>query len=911
MADVWFAREDCEEQTLPAFVDMVGSDNFDIDHPHYSDGVPLKSCYDALEDAKMSVYSTAFYHSMLLIQGEHINPKSTKEKFYCSTLILVGSLVLAMIFGNVSMYIANFSANSTAYQRKMEYLFESMNHLALPQQLKHRIIMYYDHIWKEYRSLDGRVHSFIPELSKQLESEVYLYLRTNLILSVPFLRQCSPEVVQRLVTILDTEVFLPNDYIVHKGVPGEEMYLISRGVCEVTVNDFVAAGPTPTKKKGQKSISDEERDSAMVSGRGSSGRDDKVGVLPESKPKKNNLVGRRRSSIVGAMSESLGVLAAKMADEKTKKEKKGWKRPERSVEGLLAENKTYSSRERQQSSNTVATVSVSRENSNQTVEGLSKSCDALSPRFSKRNLSFKEARKHSIDVIPAEADLLRNQFGEAEEKRKKSLAKINAIGSMLSGDTNNSNNDNEGDIKENESDTSGKNALMQTIRMPSRVGRVENRVAFPLRKGFSTNKVVSVMPGDDKGGSGNQSRRNTVTVRDISPKKPSALRRLSTATGAISKKIKGKKKEEAKAVAEEGEAAGDEDHHGITNLVKTEKVVKELLEGDYFGEIALILNTTRTCNVRAKNFVELHILKRDDFEEVVGKYAEERKLMEEIIMEKYKVEVSNLETKKRRDLKSEKVERDKMIKTTNENVMECRVMVETLQQQIALITQALVVGDVINVVGGAEVNSKVTQLNKRVNLLMGGSLRSLQSNGSEQMKADMLNVQTNQISPTNKGMCSTDNSSRDDDSPTSRDHADDGGHGEIALFERNSSRRLRATPPLVQIPEKTKTESESRRESLVSIAPGQRDELMSLPGSLPGLESVADAEEVSSNASVQESDSGRTVIRGNKGGNNKMKGALAEAKEVKEEDKEESFEDLVKSAGLDNVRGSGGDLGGE
>jgi len=31
-----------------------------------------------------------------------------------------------------------------------------------------------------------------------------------------------------------------------------------------------------------------------------------------------------------------------------------------------------------------------------------------------------------------------------------------------------------------------------------------------------------------------------------------------------------------------------------------EKVVKELVEGEYFGEICLVLNTTRTCNVRAK-----------------------------------------------------------------------------------------------------------------------------------------------------------------------------------------------------------------------------------------------------------------------------------------------------------------------
>ena len=80
----------------------------------------------------------------------------------------MGSIILALVFGNVSMYIANFSANSSAYQRKMEYLFEIMKHLDLPQNLKKRILMYYDYIWKEYRSLNGKIDGFIPELSKQV-----------------------------------------------------------------------------------------------------------------------------------------------------------------------------------------------------------------------------------------------------------------------------------------------------------------------------------------------------------------------------------------------------------------------------------------------------------------------------------------------------------------------------------------------------------------------------------------------------------------------------------------------------------------------------------------------------------------------------------------------------------------------
>ena len=96
-------------------------------------------------------YTTAYYFSMLLIMGESISPKLISEKWFATIVILAGSVIIAIIYGNVSMYIANYTANQTAYQRKMELLFESMNHLQLPQNLKKRILKYYDHIWKEYR----------------------------------------------------------------------------------------------------------------------------------------------------------------------------------------------------------------------------------------------------------------------------------------------------------------------------------------------------------------------------------------------------------------------------------------------------------------------------------------------------------------------------------------------------------------------------------------------------------------------------------------------------------------------------------------------------------------------------------------------------------------------------------------
>jgi len=50
---------------------------------------------------------------------------------------------------------------------------------------------------------------------------------------------------------LKSEVYLPSDYIVHKGAPGNEMYLISRGICEVTVTDMKSIAEQREEEKAK------------------------------------------------------------------------------------------------------------------------------------------------------------------------------------------------------------------------------------------------------------------------------------------------------------------------------------------------------------------------------------------------------------------------------------------------------------------------------------------------------------------------------------------------------------------------------------------------------------------------------------------------------------------------------------
>jgi CRP-like cAMP-binding protein len=179
-------------------------------------------------------YIAAVYYAVQLIQGQGGATDSWEEHLFSTCVILIGSVILAIVFGEVALLVSNFNANTTSYRQKMEGVVAVMDKMNLPLKLQERVHQYYTHVWTEYRSLDGDIVKFQRELAHTLGIEVGLYKYMNLVMRIPFWESCSPDFATQIILNLAVRVYLPDDYVVRKGETGDEMFMINRGICELS-----------------------------------------------------------------------------------------------------------------------------------------------------------------------------------------------------------------------------------------------------------------------------------------------------------------------------------------------------------------------------------------------------------------------------------------------------------------------------------------------------------------------------------------------------------------------------------------------------------------------------------------------------------------------------------------------------
>ncbi|XP_062575630.1 potassium voltage-gated channel subfamily H member 7-like isoform X2 [Saccostrea cucullata] len=187
-------------------------------------------------------YITALYFtftSLTSIGFGNVAPNTNAEKIFSIFAMLLGSLLSAAIFGNVSSIMLRMYQGSDDYQERVSSIKEFINFHHLPKNLATRLQESFQHAWTYTNGVDmGNVLKGFPDC---LQSDICLHLNKNLLTNCQAFKGASPGCLRSLSLKFKTTHAPPGDTLIHPGDILTAIYFMARGSVEIMKDDSVMA----------------------------------------------------------------------------------------------------------------------------------------------------------------------------------------------------------------------------------------------------------------------------------------------------------------------------------------------------------------------------------------------------------------------------------------------------------------------------------------------------------------------------------------------------------------------------------------------------------------------------------------------------------------------------------------------
>lgn len=189
-----------------------------------------------------SKYVTALYFtfsSLTSVGFGNVSPNTNSEKIFSILIMLIGSLMYASIFGNVSAIIQRLYSGTSRYHVHMLRIKEFIRFHQIPNPLRQRLEEYFQHSWSYTNGID--MNMVLKSFPECLQADICLHLNKNLINNCPAFTGASPGCLRALSMKFKTTHVPPGDTLVHRGDVLTALYFISRGSIEILRDDIVVA----------------------------------------------------------------------------------------------------------------------------------------------------------------------------------------------------------------------------------------------------------------------------------------------------------------------------------------------------------------------------------------------------------------------------------------------------------------------------------------------------------------------------------------------------------------------------------------------------------------------------------------------------------------------------------------------
>ncbi|XP_075378995.1 voltage-gated delayed rectifier potassium channel KCNH4 [Mycteria americana] len=193
-------------------------------------GPSIRSAYIA------SLYFTL--SSLTSVGFGNVCANTDAEKIFSICTMLIGALMHAVVFGNVTAIIQRMYSRRSLYHTRMKDLKDFIRVHRLPQQLKQRMLEYFQTTWSVNNGIDA--NELLHDFPDELRADVAMHLNKD-ILQLPVFETASRGCLRSLSLHIKTSFCAPGEYLLRQGDALQANYFVCSGSLEVLKDDVVLA----------------------------------------------------------------------------------------------------------------------------------------------------------------------------------------------------------------------------------------------------------------------------------------------------------------------------------------------------------------------------------------------------------------------------------------------------------------------------------------------------------------------------------------------------------------------------------------------------------------------------------------------------------------------------------------------
>uniref|UniRef100_A0A8C9RGI3 Voltage-gated delayed rectifier potassium channel KCNH4 n=1 Tax=Scleropages formosus TaxID=113540 RepID=A0A8C9RGI3_SCLFO len=188
-----------------------------------------------------NAYIAALYFtlsSLTSVGFGNVCANTDAEKIFSICTMLIGALMHAVVFGNVTAIIQRMYSRRSLYHTRMKDLKDFIRVHRLPQQLKQRMLEYFQTTWSVNNGIDA--NELLHDFPDELRADIAMHLNKD-ILQLPVFESASRGCLRSLSLHIKTSFCAPGEYLIRHGDALHANYFVSSGSLEVLKDGMVLA----------------------------------------------------------------------------------------------------------------------------------------------------------------------------------------------------------------------------------------------------------------------------------------------------------------------------------------------------------------------------------------------------------------------------------------------------------------------------------------------------------------------------------------------------------------------------------------------------------------------------------------------------------------------------------------------